>query len=112
MITGEEAKDISSLHRRGMSIRAISRELKMSRKTVRKYVRYPDLAPVYRTRAPRPSKLDPFKGYSRKRIAAAAPPRLTGVLLDRLIHHVSIFEMNAQSYRLAQSQARKATKTS
>ena len=37
--------------------------------------------------------------------------RLTGALLDRLTHHVSILEMNGESYRLAQSQARKATKT-
>ena len=37
--------------------------------------------------------------------------RLTGALLDRLTHHVSILEMNGESYRLAQSQARKATPT-
>lgn len=77
--------DIRSLHRRGMSIRAISRELKMSRKTVRKYLRDPDLAPVYRTRAPRPSKLDPFKGYLRKRIAEAAPRRLNATVYLREI---------------------------
>ena len=35
--------------------------------------------------------------------------RLTGALLNRLTHHVSILEMNGESYRLAQSQARKAT---
>ena len=34
--------------------------------------------------------------------------RLTGALLDRLTHHVHILEMNGQSYRLAQSKARKA----
>jgi DNA replication protein DnaC len=38
--------------------------------------------------------------------------RLTGALLDRLTHHVNILEMNGESYRLAQSQARKATTTS
>ena len=37
--------------------------------------------------------------------------RLTGALLDRLTHHVNILEMNGESYRLAQSQARKASKT-
>ncbi|WP_066605361.1 IS21-like element helper ATPase IstB [Celeribacter halophilus] len=37
--------------------------------------------------------------------------RLTGALLDQLTHHVNILEMNGESYRLAQSQARKATKT-
>ncbi|OWV37169.1 hypothetical protein CDZ95_27970 [Mameliella alba] len=34
--------------------------------------------------------------------------RLTGALLDRLTHHVNIIEMNGESYRLAQSRARKA----
>ena len=37
--------------------------------------------------------------------------RLTGALLDRLTHHVSILEMNGDSYRLAQSRARKAADT-
>ena len=36
--------------------------------------------------------------------------RLTGALLDRLTHHVNILEMNGESYRLAQSRARKSTK--
>ncbi len=31
--------------------------------------------------------------------------RLTGALLDRLTHHVSILEMNGDSCRLAQSRA-------
>jgi DNA replication protein DnaC len=34
--------------------------------------------------------------------------RLTGALLDRVTHHVNILEMNGESYRLAQSRARKA----
>src|SRR5690606_24482354 len=38
--------------------------------------------------------------------------RLTGALLDRLTHHVSILEMNGDSYRLAHSRARKASRTS
>lgn len=68
MIAGEEVMEIRVLHRRGMSIRAIARELKMSRKMVRKYLRDPALEPVYRTRGPRPSKLDPYKPYLTKRI--------------------------------------------
>lgn len=35
--------------------------------------------------------------------------RLTGALLDRITHHVNILEMNGESYRLAQSRARKAS---
>ena len=34
---------------------------------------------------------------------ALGSERLTGALLDRLIHHVHILEMNGQSYRLKQS---------
>jgi DNA replication protein DnaC len=33
--------------------------------------------------------------------------RLTGALLDRLTHHVSVLKMNGDSYRLGQSRARK-----
>ena len=33
--------------------------------------------------------------------------RLTGALLDRLTHHVTILEMNGGSYRLTQSRAQK-----
>lgn len=32
--------------------------------------------------------------------------RLTGALLDRSTHHVTILEMNGDSYRLAQSRTR------
>jgi len=38
--------------------------------------------------------------------------RLTGALLDRVTHHVNILEMNGESYRLAQSRARKAGRNS
>jgi DNA replication protein DnaC len=37
--------------------------------------------------------------------------RLTGALFDRLTHHVDILEINGESYRLAQSRARKSTDT-
>jgi DNA replication protein DnaC len=38
--------------------------------------------------------------------------RLTGALLDRLTHHVHILEMNGDSYRLKESKAAKASRTS
>jgi hypothetical protein len=34
---------------------------------------------------------------------------LTGVLLDRLTHHVTILEMNGERYRLNQSRSRNAS---
>ena len=37
--------------------------------------------------------------------------RLTGALLDRLTHHVHILAMNGESYRLAQSTARRRLST-
>ena len=37
--------------------------------------------------------------------------RLTGALLDRLTHHVHILTMNGESYRLAQSTARRRLST-
>jgi DNA replication protein DnaC len=37
--------------------------------------------------------------------------RLTGALLDRLTHHVTILGMNGESYRLAQSRTRNPTET-
>ena len=46
----------------------------------------------------------PFKEW----IETFGTERLTGALLDRLTHHVSILEMNGDSYRLAQSKARLA----
>jgi hypothetical protein len=35
--------------------------------------------------------------------------RLTGAILDRLTHHVSILNMNGESYHLSQSNASQAT---
>lgn len=37
--------------------------------------------------------------------------RLTGAFLDRVTHHVSILEMNGDSYRLAQSRSRQIKPT-
>ncbi len=37
--------------------------------------------------------------------------RLTGALLDRLTHHVTILEMNDESYRLRQSRSQQTNKT-
>ena len=88
MITGEEAMELRVMHRRGMSIRAIARELGLSRGTVRKYLREPGLGPAYRGRALRPSKLDPFKEYLLKRIAEAAPRRLPATVYLREIREL------------------------
>jgi len=64
--------DIRVLHRQGKSIRAIARELGVSRNTVRKYLRV-DQVPEFTACPARPSKLDPFKSYLRDRVVAAHP---------------------------------------
>ncbi len=65
MLTQENSVEIQVLHRQGMSIRAIARELGLSRNTVRRYLRTQTLAPNYGPRDIRPSKL-----YIKKRIEA------------------------------------------
>jgi DNA replication protein DnaC len=37
--------------------------------------------------------------------------RLTGVLLDRLTHHVHILEMNGESYRLKDSKQKRQARS-
>jgi len=72
MLTEEDAVEIKVLARQGKSIRQIARELRISRNTVRGYLRE-DSVPGYGPRAVRPIKLDPFKGYLEERIEAAKP---------------------------------------
>lgn len=50
----------------------------------------------------------PFEDWT----SVLASERLTGALLDRLTHHVSILTMNGDSYRLKQSAARRRVATS
>ena len=77
--------EIRIMRRQGTSIRSIAKELLISRETVRKYLRSPGLEPVYGPRAPRPSKLDPYKAYTRQRLRDAAPRRLPATVLLREI---------------------------
>jgi transposase len=67
MINVEEWFMIRELARQGLSITDIAQRLGCDRKTVRKYLVYPD-QPRYTARPPRPSKLDPFKPYVQQRL--------------------------------------------
>ncbi|WP_155401588.1 helix-turn-helix domain-containing protein, partial [Ralstonia solanacearum] len=62
MLTQEQAVEIKVLARRGTAVREIARQTGLSRNTVRRYLREGQ-AGRYRQREPRPTKLDPFKGY-------------------------------------------------
>ena len=72
---------ILDLHRQGLSISAIARELGIDRKTVRRTIAGGLEPPVYGPRKPRPRRIDPFVRYLRERVTAY--PGLTGQRLWR-----------------------------
>ena len=61
-------KQLYELKGEGRSIRAIARDLGVSRNSVRKYLRSPQV-PQAKEQTPRGSKLDPYKEYLRERLA-------------------------------------------
>ena len=67
--------DIHVLHEQGMSIRRIAKYLGLSRNTVRTYLRDRAKLSIYAGREARPTKLQPFHDYLKKRIEAAHPYR-------------------------------------
>ena len=71
---------ILELHRQGVSVSAIARQVGLDRKTVQKYIERGLEPPLYGPRPPRASKLAPFLRYLRERLAAF--PQLTGRRLD------------------------------
>lgn len=88
MINKEAWVDIKSLYRQGYSIRGIARELGLSRKTVRRYLRSEDL-PRYVRSKKRASLIDPYKDYLTSRLRGL--PELPATVLLR--------EITAQGYQ-------------
>lgn len=80
--------EIRVLARQGRGIKAIARELGVSRNTVRKYVRALGSTPTYRQRTPRPCKLDPFKAYLQERVQSAHPHWIPATVLLREIREL------------------------
>ena len=80
MLGQEGYVEIQVLHRQGMSIKAISRELGISRNTVRRYVRSTSV-PVARRRSAKPTKLDRYRDYVQGRIEAARPDWIPATVL-------------------------------
>jgi transposase len=84
MLRLEGYVEIQVLRRQGLSIRAISAELGLSRNTVRKYLRS-EHAPKAKERPARASKLDPFREYLQGRIREAHPQWIPASVLGREI---------------------------
>lgn len=85
MLTKEGILEIRILSRQGLSIRAIARHLGISRNTVRSYLRGEALSSSEQRGPGRPSSLDPYRGWLRKRVDAATPLRLPATVLHREI---------------------------
>lgn len=84
MLTYEEDMQIKILFNQGKSIREISRTLRLSRNTVRRYLRS-ELKPSYKSRVAKPTKLSPFHDYLKQRVSAASPVWLPATVLYREI---------------------------
>lgn len=72
---------IQVLDHQGKSIKAIAREIGVSRNTVRKYLRKPDELPAYKQRKARTTKLSDYEAYLKKRVEQAKPEWIPAVVL-------------------------------
>ena len=72
---------VLELHRQGLTVSAIARQLGMDRKTVRRSIARGLEPPTYGPRPPQQRSTDPFLSYLRERLAAY--PGLTAVRLWR-----------------------------
>ena len=81
MVKLGEVVMILDLHRQGLTVSAIARELGIDRKTVRQRIARGLEPPVYGPRKPRQRLIDPFVAYLRERVMAY--PGLTGRRLLR-----------------------------
>src|SRR5262249_58851976 len=77
---------ILELHRQGVSVSAIARQVGLDRKTVHKYIERGLEPPMYGPRPPRASKIAPFSRYLRERLAAF--PQLTRRRLHRALREL------------------------
>jgi transposase len=84
MLTQENQVEIRVLARLGMGIRAIARELEVSRNTVRRVLRG-EAPRRYGPRRPRPTKLDAYTAYICARVQGAGALRLPAPVLLREI---------------------------
>jgi len=85
MLGQEGYVEICVMHRQGMSIKAIGRELGVSRNTVRKYLRAAEV-PTASSRSAKPTLLDDYRAYLNARVEAAKPDWIPAtVLFDEIV---------------------------
>jgi transposase len=83
MLCKVQLMEIHILYKQGHSIRSISKQMGVSRNTVRKCLRNRLVDPVYQDRPDKPSKLDPFKRYIQERLDAAKPGWIPATVIFR-----------------------------
>jgi len=84
MLSREDVMEIEVFVRQGKSIRAISQEMRVSRNTVRRYLR-DQAASQMKDKPRRVHKLDPHRDYIEERLRAASPMWLPATVLLREI---------------------------
>lgn len=88
MLSQGQHVEISVLIRQGLSIRAIARQMRCSRNTIRRHLKLQSQRQpvVYGPRAQRVGKLAPFEAFLRQRVEAARPHWIPAIVLLREIH--------------------------
>ena len=86
MIKLGELVMILELHRQGLKVSAIARQLGLDCKTVRRYIERGLEPPSYGPRPPQPRSTDPFLSYLHERLAAypSLPPYGALAIMRRL----------------------------
>jgi len=79
MINKEEFTVIHTLHKRGYSIRAISKIVGINRRTISRRLKESDVAPY--KRVVYKSKLDPYKEYITSRLTQASPENIPSTVI-------------------------------
>ena len=77
--------EIKILHKQGKSIRAISRQLNISRNTIKKYLKSLELKSEYSPRSKLPNKLSPYQDYIKERIKSAYPDWIPATVIFKEI---------------------------
>ncbi|MFA7431775.1 MAG: IS21 family transposase [Rhodospirillaceae bacterium] len=85
MLTKEAIMEIKLLARQGLGLRAIARALRISRNTVKRYLRGEAVRPPGARGPGRPRKLEPYEAWLKRRVEGAAPVRLPATVLHREI---------------------------